>query len=331
VQARSSPPRAPRTRFLALALATGFAALVAGRPTDALAQQQDASSPQREAARHFERAVTLYAEADYQAALVEFKRAYTTVPNPTVLYNIGETEYQLQSYADALAAFTRYLSDAPQGAAHRSEVEGSIEVLKTRVGRLSIVTVPPGAEVSLDDVVVGKTPLAERLVVSVGHRKVIAALAGRSPVVRYVDVAADESASVSLELPPSGAEDGAMPLGRRSEQAVPTRGSSALRTLGWIGTGMLAAGATAAGALALKASSDLQNARNTYPVSPATLQADADHTRTYSVLADSLTAAAAVVGSVTLVATLLAPSSPRAGTSARVKLSPGAAHLEVTF
>jgi tetratricopeptide (TPR) repeat protein len=332
----SSPTRALRTRFLALALGAAVpaaAVVVAGRPHDALAQQ-DGSSPQRDAARHFERAVALYAEADYQAALVEFKRAYATVPNPTVLYNIGETEYQLQSYADALAAFTRYLSDAPPGAPHRGEVEASIEVLKARVGHLSIVTVPPGAEVSVDDVLLGKTPLAERLVVSVGHRKVTATLAGRAPAVRYVDVAADESASLFVELPPSGVADAVMPLGGRAEPVAPAHGSSALRTLGWIGTGMLAAGATAAGALALKASSDLQNDRNTYPVAPATLQADADHTRTYSVLADSLTAAAVVVGSVTLIATLLAPSAARSGSTAataRVKLSPAAAHLEVTF
>jgi tetratricopeptide (TPR) repeat protein len=316
--------------LLALALALAPATAVAGRSGDALAQQ-DATSPQREAARHFERAVALYAEADYQAALVEFKRAYATVPNPTVLYNIGETEYQLQSYADALAAFTRYLGDAPPGAQHRSEVEASLEVLKTRVGHLSIVTLPPGAEVSIDDVVLGKTPLPERLLVSIGHRKVTATLSGRSPVVRYVDVAADESASVSIDLPPAGGEDAALPLGARAEPAVPARGSSALRTLGWIGTGMLAAGAAAAGALALKASSDLQNERNTYPASPATLQADADHTRTYSVLADSLTAAAVVVGSLTLVVTLVAPSATRPGATARVRLSPAAAHLEVMF
>ena len=109
-----------------------------------------------------------------------------------------------------------------------------------------------------------------------------------------------------------------MPLGARVEPAAPAHGSSALRTLGWIGTGMLAAGATAAGALALKSSSDLQNARNTYPVSAATLQADADHTRTYSVLAEfSLTAAAVVIGAVTLVATLLAPSSAASRRPAR--------------
>jgi tetratricopeptide (TPR) repeat protein len=312
----------------ALALFAAVAVVVTAWVGSALAQ--DASSPQRDAGRHFDRAVALYAEADYQAALVEFKRAYGTVPNPTVLYNIGETEYQLQDYAGALAAFTRYLSDAPQSAPHRVEVEASVELLKTRVGRLSVVTIPAGAEVSVDDAVQGKTPLADRLVVSVGHRKVSATLAGRSPAVRYVDVAAGDSASVMIELPPPTPDEAATlagPPGSRAEPAAPAHGSSALRTLGWIGTGMLAAGATAAGVLALKSSSDLQNARNTYPISAATLQADADHTRTYSVLADSLAAAAVVVGAVTLVATLLAPSPPRSTAGAKLEGS----GLEVTF
>src|SRR5580692_5914030 len=81
----------------------------------------DATAPQREAGRHFERAVVLYAEADYQGALVEFKRAYATAPNPIVLYNIGETEFQLQDYSGALGAFTRYLGESPPGVAHRAE------------------------------------------------------------------------------------------------------------------------------------------------------------------------------------------------------------------
>ncbi|MGH7437927.1 MAG: hypothetical protein ACRENE_19785, partial [Polyangiaceae bacterium] len=143
-----------------------------------------------------------------------------------------------------------------------------------------------------------------------------------------VDVAAGDSASVTIELPPA-ADEATIPgpPAGHAEPAPAAHGSSALRTLGWIGTGMLAAGATAAGALALKSSSDLQNARNTYPVTAATLQADAEHTRTYSVLADSLTAAAVVVGAVTLVATLLSPSPPRSTAGAKLEGS----GLQVTF
>jgi tetratricopeptide (TPR) repeat protein len=295
------------------------------------AAAQDASSLQREAARHFDHAVALYAEADYQGALVEFRRAYAIAPNPTVLYNVGETAYQLQDYAGALAAFSRYLSDAPPTAAHRGEVEASLEVLRERVGHLAVVTVPAGADVAVDDVPVGKTPLADRLVVSVGHRKVSVTLAGRPTVVRYVDVAADDNASLTVELPLAGAEHATPFDAAPSRPRAPARGPDALRTVGWVSTAMLAAGATAMGALALKSSNDLASARSTFPVAQATLQADADHTRTYSIVADSLTVGAIVVGAATLVATLLSSSPSPADKAATLRLSPSSCAFALPF
>ncbi len=306
--------------------------VLAAVTSSAVAAADDGTVAQREAARHFDRAVSLYAEADYQGALVEFRRAYQAAPNPTVLYNVGETEYQLQDYAGALGVFTRYLAEAPQGAPHRGEVEASVEVLRARVGRLGVVTVPAGADVTVDDAPIGKTPLAERVTVSVGHRKVGASLAGRAPVVRYVDVAADDNASVTLDLPPLSLEAAPAQEAAAPRTAAPARshGAETLRVVGWVTTAMLAAGAAGAGALAFKASSDLQNARDTYPVLQATLQADADHTRTYSILADSLAVGAVVVGAVSLLATLLAPSS-KPETGARLQGSPGAVDLRMTF
>jgi tetratricopeptide (TPR) repeat protein len=325
-------PPSPSLRrvFIAIAL-PALGVVCVGR----IARAQDASSPPRDAAKHFDRAVALYAEADYQGALVEFKRAYATAPNPTVLYNIGETEYQLQDYAGALAAFARYLSDAPAGAAHRADVEGSLEVLRTRIAHLTVTTTPPGADVTVDDAAAGKTPLPDRLTVSVGHRKVTATLPGHAPIVRYVDVAAGDDAVVTMVI--DDAAPAAAPVPSLATPVAPApapHSGGTLRTIGWITTAMLAAGATGAGALALKASSNLQNARNTYPVSPATLQADADLTRTYSILADSLTIGAVVLGSITLVSTLLsggAPKGPHAEPHTGLRVSPTSLDLEGAF
>src|SRR5205823_3457182 len=50
----------------------------------------------KEASRHFQRGVDLDNEGDYRGALVEFKKAYALLPRASVLYDIGQTEYQLQ-------------------------------------------------------------------------------------------------------------------------------------------------------------------------------------------------------------------------------------------
>ena len=70
------------------------------------AKAADSDATVREAATHFQRGVGLYREADYRGALVEFHRAGELVPAPVTFYNIGETEYQLREYAEALTALS---------------------------------------------------------------------------------------------------------------------------------------------------------------------------------------------------------------------------------
>lgn len=299
---------------------------------------QDGATATREAIKHFERGVALYGEADYRAALVEFKRAYGIAPNTAVLYNVGEAQYQLQDYAGALTTFTRYLAECGPSDTHRAEVEGNVDVLRARVGRVSIATAPAGADVSIDDQPVGRTPLEEKVLVSVGRRKVMASLGG-SVVTRYVDVAAEDNLSVTLDLSAIGGADasastgGLGPARQGPSTSPPPSSGSVLPLLGWLGTGVLAAGAGISGALALKESTDLKNLRSTYPVSAATLNHDATLVTTYSILADSLGAAALVLGGVTLVSTLLYSSRAgrRADAAVRVSIGPGSVRLETFF
>jgi tetratricopeptide (TPR) repeat protein len=319
--------------FVVLALATLLAASAAA----------DDNGAMREAGKHFQRGVALYGEADYRAALVEFKRAYATSPNVAVLYNVGETEYQLQDYANALTTFERYLTEAGASESHRGEVESTMDILRARVGHLTITTSPPGAEVTVDDQPIGRTPFDRSLLVSIGRRKVVASMAGRSPVSRYVDVAADDNAAVSLQLG-SGESSSAAALlqqlsSSKAESTTPSSAGPALRTLGWVVTAASAVGAGTFGILAIKESNDLAAARASYPTTAATLTHDANLTTTYSILADSLTAAAVIIGGVTLYSTLSSssPSGSKRGSRSggpsmtRVSVGPGSARFEMTF
>jgi hypothetical protein len=319
-----------RARFLAVSVGLAVAGAVAVSP-DASAQEASAS---REAAKHFERGVALYREMDYAGALVEFKRANALASNPTVLYNIGQAQYQLQDYASALTTFTRYLAESSPSDGHRAEVEGTLDVLRARVGHVSIATVPTGADVAVDDQPVGRTPIDDRILVSVGRRKITATLAGHLPASRYVEVAADDNVSVNLELPATTAP--AAPLKAVTEPSVfPTEKSEASRPgptlliVGWVATGVLAAGAITTGALALKESHDLQTERNTFPASSTVLNHDSKLTLTYSILADSLGAAAIVVGGISLYATIASAGSRH--TAASFKIGPGSASFALSF
>ena len=86
-----------------------------GSARPSLAIGTDPSAPVDDAASHFRHGVSLYKDADYEGALVEFRRAQDVSPNFRVLYNIGQCLYQLQRYAEALHAFEDYLTQGGGG------------------------------------------------------------------------------------------------------------------------------------------------------------------------------------------------------------------------
>jgi tetratricopeptide (TPR) repeat protein len=302
------------------------------------AAADDDSTGVREATKHFQRGVTLYGETDYRGALVEFNRAYAIAPNSAVLYNIGESHYQLRDYAAALTTFERYLATCGAGDSHRAELEGSVRELRSRVGRLMIATTPAGAEVGVDDRAVGKTPFETAVIVNIGRLKVSASLPGRAPVTTYVEVAAEDNLSIALDLPPTAPSAfppavtaKALPVDKipgpgRDSQAADQ--STLWRTAGWIATGTLAAGAITLALVARRESNDLKAARNQYPTSPTTLDQKANRTTTFAVLADSVAAAAIVIGGITLYSTL---DAHRGASATRVTVGISSIDLTVTF
>jgi tetratricopeptide (TPR) repeat protein len=341
MNAPSALARAARTRFVvgAVVVAVGCFARrgAAQESVDALVIAEEGDVPTRAAAKHFQRAVDFYTASDYRAALIEFNRAYALVPKADVLYNLGETQYELQDYAGALIAFERYLAETIESNPHHKEVARQIDVLRKLVGHVTIATSTAGADVEIDDRFVGRTPIDAPILVSAGRRKVAASLAGGAPIVAYVDVSAGDVKALSLQLAGPGPSPATAPWAWDSvpqSQKASARGGGTLRALGWIGTAALAVGAGAFGVVALQQWGVLQRTGAAGAASGKTLADEANRMLTYSAIAEGLGAAAAVVGSVTLYATLSLQSAPlTTEKSASSRLVPGGVmgHLEATF
>jgi hypothetical protein len=263
-----------------------------------------AASPVKEATTHFRRGVALYNEADYRGALIEFKRAYEIAPNANVLYNVGETHYQLQNYAAALAVFERYLTEAGTTALHRREVEQTMDTLRTRIGKVRITSNADGCEVTVDDELIGRAPFESPVTVSVGRRKITAMAPGRSPDTRFVEVAAGDTVDVALSLAPLGG-----PANRPAVTAPAEAEGVNLVKVGWITTGVLAAGTVATGVWAYVASRQLQDARHKYPADGDALETKSSRAKTLALVADVVGAATVVAGAITVKLTLSRSSS----------------------
>src|SRR4051794_27320489 len=106
-----------------------------------------------EAEAHFREGVLLFKDNDYAGALVELKRAQAIAPNYRALYNIGQTHYQLQHYAEAISAFEAYLAQGGSQipAARRASLEADLQLLRARVAKIEITVNVDGAEVRVDD------------------------------------------------------------------------------------------------------------------------------------------------------------------------------------
>jgi hypothetical protein len=268
----------------------------------------------------FQKGVSLFRAGDYRAALIEFNAANAVAPSFRIQFNIGQTCAELQEHACATKAFDAFLSDGGKQVPpdQRKIAEKELERLKALVGRVRVIVDASGADVSVDDVPAGTSPIAEPVLVNAGRRKITAKKGNGAPISTSIEVPAGETIDVNLAV---AAEADAKPpevvLGPPN------------RTPFWIGVGVTAAltiTTVTFGVLALGAKSDLDDTVGRFGVSPA----DVDAAR---VKVDDLTLATDLFGLATLLAagatTYLFFDAPRS--PVRAGVTPGAFRLRYTF
>ncbi|HVJ91364.1 MAG TPA: PEGA domain-containing protein [Labilithrix sp.] len=275
-------------------------AVVTLTAANALAAEPDKAA--QEAGRaHFDRAVELYRESDFRGAIIEFRRAYNVAPNYRVLYNIGQTCLELHDYSCAIQAFEKYMGEGGEEipAERRAQTEQHIARLATLVARVTVTVNRPGADVLLDDVSVGKSPLSSPLVVGSGHHRITATLSPHSPATKAIDVAAGDRIDVALELADVAPATPAVAAPVLVPVALPVVHRPS-RVPVWIGlafTAVATASAVTFGVLSLSADSNLDSKTDTQGLTKSSLESAQDRLRTMS-LATDISIGAAVVGAI---------------------------------
>ena len=292
----------------------GVLLLVASSP--AFAQTSPA-----EAESHFKRGVAFYQEADFKAALVEFKRAYELSKNPRLLYNVAQAQYQAHDYAEALASFETYLREGGDKLprARRAEVDKEIAKLHARVGRLTVRSSVQDAAVTVDDEAAGPAPMTRN--VAVGARRITVKKDGYIPWTQSVEVASGDDRVVEAVLEPVGVAAQAAPAPAPAPHPAPAQGHFPWEM--WTVTGVVTAAAVTTGILAVDAASKLDTAKGRLDVTDGELHDASKRVKTFGLVSDILAIGAIGTGVVSLYLTLRVPSRSEPATAVRVTPWPG--------
>jgi tetratricopeptide (TPR) repeat protein len=247
--------------------------------------------------------VELYREGSYEGALAEFRKAYQISPSYRVLYNIAQTQYALHDFVSAYRSLKQYVAEggAEIPADRRAQVDDMSAKLAERIARLQIGADADGADIRIDDVSVGKSPLEEAILVNVGTHKVSAVKAGSPEAVRVITVAGKETLKVGLHL---DAPEVLSPVRAPSTQRVPmvvkteTKGppSRAGLIVSLTTTAVLAVGTGVFGYQALQAQDDFKKQLNVYPNTKAKIEDARTKSKNYGYITDAFGAATLLSG-----------------------------------
>lgn len=268
-------------------------------PTGGETYDQAVEDGARESASaHFKRGVQFYKARDFAAAHTAFKRAYELKPDYRVLFNLGQTSFELKDYVEALRAFETYLEEGGDEVSEerRADVQAELERLKNFVARVELTVNVDGAEVAVDDLVVGTTPLKEALLVNPGRRKITLRREGYAPLQRIIEAPGGEQTAVTLELNSLAVEPQPGVTIVREEPSAPV-GFWTTFSL----TLAFGAGTAVVGGLALAANADYDDALNTAPTTPDAIDDAASKVETFALVTDIFVGVTSALAVTTLV------------------------------
>lgn len=287
------------------------------------ATEQPSEAKKDEARQRYQRGLQLFNEANYEAARVEFERAYQLAPSYKILYNIGLCYEQLGDYVQAQSTLQRYLEIGGREISEerRSEVAKELAQIRPRIARVTIRTNAPGAEVLVDDVCstdantgnvnCGAFEGNSRVVLmNPGRRRITLRKEGYLPETQAISVAGSDQTEITINLKPLPKE----------YQEKKTNPFIVPMWLGWGVTAAALIGGGVTGILAANAKDDQEATLARFGSSRDELDSARDKTQTLSGVTDALFIGSGVAAAVATYFTIRAASWKGGSSSVNVEV-----------
>lgn len=154
----------------------------------------------------------LFEKGQIKDALSKYEAAYRAYPSPKILFNIGEAHNELGDAHLAATCYERFLAEAgvEPGSAIEDQVRGRLEALQPKLAFISFEGDASGAEISIDEKIVGATPL-DPIRVAPGQHRIAASLEGHETFRTDVLASAGSTVPVAIEMKSLVALGGGVP------------------------------------------------------------------------------------------------------------------------
>ena len=157
-----------------------------------------------EAKAEYDAAGLVFGDGDYAGAVLKFERAYELSKDARLLWNMAVCEKNLRHYTKVVQLVRRYQSEAKALMSEQDRVDAAdlATAAASFVSQLKVTVDPAGAEIAIDDQMVGTAPVAQPLMVDIGERKLRVSKAGYVEHVQTIRLSGKTSIEVSIKLEP---------------------------------------------------------------------------------------------------------------------------------
>lgn len=211
---RSGPVTAGAATFLALftalpALLSSSGAGLAALLAEPVALAQPAAAPPDSvtqiARQRYNEGVTAYDAGKFEDARTAFLQAYALKRHPAVLLNLGQSELRSNHAEDAGNHLQQFLREHTTASAEeRAIAEKGVAEAKKKAALVVVSVDVVGADVSLDGITIGKSPIYDPYFIKPGKHTLFAAANGKSAAVA-IDAKVGLASTATLTLGGGGA------------------------------------------------------------------------------------------------------------------------------
>ena len=171
-----------------------------------LVAQSPAAKPDKETAARVLQLIkegnAAYKEERFDAAMRNYEQAYKLLPDPALLYRLGQTAERQGKPRVAIEYYERFVAALPADEVARKVNEERLPALREKLpARLVVRSEPEGAQVRLGSAtgrVVGTTPFEGE--VPAGTERIVLTLGGFKPVEQSVSLSPDEEQVLDVTL-----------------------------------------------------------------------------------------------------------------------------------